>query len=273
MRSANAWSMTSAVSGAEAARMAGSLEERARFPDQIQVNGRLRDVLAPALGERWLEVGSGSGVLCRLALPCVAPDGRVVGLDKSAELVAAACRLAAGTEPAGDLAFHVGDGAALPYADASFDGAFAARLMLHVADPDAVVVEMARVVRRPGRVVLMDWDFGTVAVDHPDRDLTCRLLEWRTHHHGGDNWSGRQLAARLVDAGLRQVAVTPVVTVARDEDASLTQSLWRAAQAARDAGVITPAEHDAWVGALKQRLAAGRFLASIVYFIVCGTRL
>jgi ubiquinone/menaquinone biosynthesis C-methylase UbiE len=262
MRSAshhNTWSMTSAVSGAEAARMAGSLEERARFPDQIQVNGRLRDVLAPAPGECWLEVGSGSGVLCRLALPCVAPDGRLVGLDKSAELVAAAC--------------HLGDGAALPYAEASFDGAFAARLMLHVANPDAVVVEMARVVRRLGRVVLMDWDFGTVAVDHPDRDLTCRLLEWRTHHHGGDNWSGRQLAARLVAAGLRQVAVTPVVTVARDEEASLTQSLWRAAQAARDAGAITPAEHGAWVGALKQRLAAGRFLASIVYFIACGTRM
>jgi ubiquinone/menaquinone biosynthesis C-methylase UbiE len=269
----NVWSMTSGVSVAEAARMAGLLEERARFPDQIQVNGRLRDALALAPGERWLEVGSGSGVLCRLAVPCVTPAGCVVGLDKSPELVAAAYRLAAGSDSTRDLVFHVGDGAALPYTDASFDGAFAARLMLHVANPDAVVVEMVRVVRSSGRVVLMDWDFGTVAVDHPDRDLTRRLLEWRTHRHGGDNWSGRQLAARLVAAGLHQVAVTPVVTVARDENASLTQSLWRAAQAARDAGAITSAEHDAWVGALRQRLAAGRFFASIVYFIVCGTRL
>jgi ubiquinone/menaquinone biosynthesis C-methylase UbiE len=264
--------MASAVSAAEAARMAGLLEERARFPDQIQVNSRLRDVLALAPGERWLEVGSGSGVLCRLGLPCVSPDGCVVGLDKSPALVAAACRLAADSELARDLVFHVGDGAALPYADASFDGTFAARLMLHVANPDVVASEMVRVVRSSGRVVLMDWDFGTVTIDHPDRDLTRRLLEWRTHCHGGDNWSGRQLAARLIAAGLHQVAVTPVVTVARDENASLTQSLWRAAQAARDARAITSAEYEAWVGALKERLAAGRFFASIVYFIVCGTR-
>jgi ubiquinone/menaquinone biosynthesis C-methylase UbiE len=265
--------MTSAVGVAEATHMANFLEERACFPDQVQVNDRLRETLALAPGEQWLEVGSGSGVLCRLAVPWVAPDGRVVGLDKSPELVAAACRLAARSLLTGNLVFHVGDGAALPYADTSFDGAFAARLMLHVGKPDAVVGEMVRVVRSSGRVVLMDWDFGTVAVDHPDRDLTRRLLEWRTHRHGGDNWSGRQLAARLVAAGLHQVAVAPVVTVARDENASLTQSLWRAAQAARDARAITAAEHDAWVGALKQRLAAGRFFASIVYFIVYGTRL
>ncbi len=59
---------------------------------------------------------------------------------------------------------------------AAFDGAFAARLLLHANDPDAIVHEMVRVVRPGGRIVVMDWDFDSVVVDHPERELTRRLV-------------------------------------------------------------------------------------------------
>ena len=84
---------------------------------------------------------------------------------------------------------------------------------------------MARVVKPGGRVVLMDWDFETVAVTHPDRELTRRLLHWRCDHHSGDNWSGRHLLGYALAAGLRDVTVIPVITVARDETAALTGSM------------------------------------------------
>ena len=170
------------------------------------------------------------------------------------------------------LRFDVASGEQLPYDAATFDAAFAARLLLHVADPLAVVREMARVVRPGGRIVLMDWDWETLAVTHPDRELTRRLLHWRCDHHGGDNWSGRKLLGYLLDAGLHNPIVIPVVTLAHDETAALTGTLWRAAEVARDRGGITSQEHDAWVGELKRQIAAGRFLASIVYFIVRGER-
>ena len=250
--------------------MAEFLEEQARCPDQMQVNAKIREVLAPAPGERLLEVGSGTGVLCRLMAPDVAPDGQVIGLEAS-PLFAAVARCYALEHGLSDrVRYVVGMAEALPYADNGFDGAFAARLLLHVAEPEVVVREMARVVRPGGRIVLMDWDFDTVAVDHPDRELTRRLLHWRADHHGGDNWSGRRLLARMVAAGLRDVSITPVAVVARDKGAALTQSLWRAAQVAREGGGITPAEHDAWVGELKTRIAEGRFFASIVYFLARG---
>ena len=168
------------------------------------------------------------------------------------------------------LRFEVGAGAALPAGDATYDAAFGARLLLHVADPVPVVAEMARVVKPGGRVVLMDWDFETVTVTHPDRELTRRLLHWRCDHHSGDNWSGRRLLGYALAAGLRDVTVIPVATVARDETAALTGSVFRAAEVARDGGAITPAEHDAWTGELRRQLAEGRFLASITYFIVRG---
>jgi ubiquinone/menaquinone biosynthesis C-methylase UbiE len=266
----NAWSDPSQVSAEDAARMAAFLEERAHLPDQAHVNARVVETLAPMSGERILEVGCGSGALCRLAAPRIRPEGHVTGLDISPDMIAAARRYADEAGVADAITFDAGPAEALPYAKASFDAAFAARLMLHVTQPEVVLREMMRVVRRGGRVVLMDWDWETVTVDHPDRELTRRLLHWRCDHHGGNNWSGRQLWRLMLDADLRDVSVMPVVTVVHDEETSLTQSLWRAAQVSNDGGTVISNERDSWVSELKERLAAGRFFASIVYFIVRG---
>jgi SAM-dependent methyltransferase len=249
--------------------MAAFLEDRAARPDQILVNTALRDALAPRPGERMLEVGCGSGALCRLVAPHLLPGGELLGVDVAPEMVAAARAL---TGQQTHVRFEVGAGAALPAGDVTYDAAFGARLLLHVADPVPVVAEMVRVVKPGGRVVLMDWDFETVTVTHPDRELTRRLLHWRCDQHSGDNWSGRRLLGYALDVGLRGVTVIPVTTVARDAAVALTGSVFRAAEVARDSGAITSAEHDAWTGELLRQLAEGRFLASIAYFIVRGTR-
>jgi ubiquinone/menaquinone biosynthesis C-methylase UbiE len=269
----DAWSNPSAVSPDDAAQMAAHLEDSARFPDQSEVNERLLAAVALRPGERVLEAGSGSGVLCRMAAQAVAPAGLVVGVDIAPDMALySSSRGGLSGVPGAWPVFLVGRAERLPCAAGSFDAAFAARLLLHVADRAAAVAELARVVRPGGRVVLMDWDFGTVAVDHPDRPLTRRILEWRTDHRGGDNWSGRQLVGDLTAAGLHAVHVYPVAQAVRDEDSALTQSLWRAADFCCDAGAITPAERDGWVAELKARIAAGRFCASIVYFVVRGER-
>jgi hypothetical protein len=117
----------------------------------------------------------------------------------------------------------------------------------------------------------MDWDFDTVAITHPDRDLTRRLLHWRTDHHGGDNWSGRKLLGQAVKAGLDDVKVKTAVLVARGEEQGFTHSLWRAAERVRDGGGISPAEYKAWVAELKSQIDNGVFLATINYFIVHAT--
>jgi SAM-dependent methyltransferase len=267
--SSDPWSNPSAIGAEDAARMAAFLEDRAARPDQILVNTALRDALAPRPGERMLEVGCGSGALCRLVAPHLLPGGELLGVDVAPEMVAAARAL---TGQQTHVRFEVGAGAALPAGDVTYDAAFGARLLLHVADPVPVVAEMVRVVKPGGRVVLMDWDFETVTVTHPDRELTRRLLHWRCDQHSGDNWSGRRLLGYALDVGLRGVTVIPVTTVARDEAAALTGSVFRAAEVARDGGAITLAEHDAWTGELRRQLAEGRFLASITYFIVRGVR-
>jgi ubiquinone/menaquinone biosynthesis C-methylase UbiE len=270
MSHTNAWSDPSRAGAEDAARMAEFLEERSARPDQLQVNHAVCEALAPQPGEQLLEVGSGTGAVCRLAAPYTIPGGHVTGIDISPEFASVARKLAFAANLATQASYVASQAQRLPFREGSFDAAWAVRLLLHVPEPQAVVIEIARVVRPGGRLVLADWDFETVTVDHSDRELTRRLLTWRTDHHGGDNWSGRQLWRRARLAGLERISVTPVVILATDESAALTQSLWRAAEVALQGDCITATEHEAWVSEIKSRLADGSYFASIVYFIVKG---
>ena len=90
----DAWSNPSAISAEDAARMAAFLEDRAARPDQILVNTALRDALTPRPGSGCVEVGCGSGVLCRLVAPGLLPGGEMLGLDVAPDMVAAARALA-----------------------------------------------------------------------------------------------------------------------------------------------------------------------------------
>jgi ubiquinone/menaquinone biosynthesis C-methylase UbiE len=267
----NSWSNPSQAHGDDAVKMAAFLEERSRTPDLLAVNQKLCEIVAAKPGERLLEVGSGSGILCRMLAPQLQPDGRIVGVDISPEMTNEAQKYARLEGIRKGIAFETGEAEALPFPDASFDGAIAARLLLHVVDPESVIQEMIRVVRPGGRVVVMDWDFDSVIVDHSDRELSRRLLQWRSDHHGGNNWSGRQLWRRMKKTGLQDLSVHPWVSIAYCELDGLTQSLWRAAEVAREGGAISPVEQETWVKELKDRIQAGTFFASIVYFIIMGT--
>lgn len=252
--------------------MASSLEERAQSPDQEKVNKALVSVLSPISGEQLLEVGCGIGSLCRLIAPRVAPKGKITGIDISFEFVSIAQDHIIRSDLSSYLLWGVSQAESLPFVEAKFDGVLAARLLLHVSNPQNVLTELMRVVRPGGRVVVMDWDFETVAVDHSDRGLTRRVLHWRCDHLGGNNWSGRQLWKMMETIGFVNVQVVPFVSLAYNENDSLTHSLFRAAQVARDAGIITQHEYTNWAEELNLCLAAGCFFASIVYFIVVGEK-
>lgn len=268
----NNWANPSKASIQEVMEMASSLVERAQSPDQENVNGALVNVFAPISGEQLLEVGCGVGSLCGLIAPGVAPGGKITGVDISADFVSFAQEQIIRTDFSSHIQWGVSQAEFLPFIDAKFDGVLAARLLLHVSNPKNVLSELKRVVRPGGRVVVMDWDFETVTVDHSDRNLTRRVLHWRCDHRGGNNWSGRQLWRLMETTGLVNVQVVPYVSLATDENDSLTRSIFRAAQVAQDANVITQDEYTNWVEELKSCIAEGYFSASIVYFVVRGER-
>jgi SAM-dependent methyltransferase len=109
-------------------------------PDPRQV---AFDAVAEFAPRRVLEVGSGQG---ELAERIVRETGaEVVAVDQSERMVELA--RARGVDA------RVGDVQSLPFEDASFDCALAAWMLYHVPDLDRALAELARMLRRGGRLV------------------------------------------------------------------------------------------------------------------------
>jgi SAM-dependent methyltransferase len=111
------------------------------------------DWLAPAPGQRWIDVGCGNGALTELLIERCAP-AEVQGVDPSEAQIAFARQ-----RPAARKAeFRQGDAMKLPFPEDRFDAALMALVIFFVPEPAQGVAEMVRVVRPGGTVAAYAWD-------------------------------------------------------------------------------------------------------------------
>ncbi len=116
----------------------------------------LVDAAAPRASERVLDVATGTGLVAAAVLARVGESQiTLVGIDQSAEMLAAA-RARFASAPA-RVELIEGEAEALPFADASFDVVTVTYLLRYVADPAAVVAELARVLRPGGRLASLEF--------------------------------------------------------------------------------------------------------------------
>jgi SAM-dependent methyltransferase len=106
-------------------------------------------------GEVVLDLGAGGGIDCFLAAKQVGPDGRVIGVDMTSEMVELARRNA--TEVgATNVEFKLGEIEKLPLADASVDVVISNCVVNLSTDKPAVFAEVARVLKPSGRFRISD---------------------------------------------------------------------------------------------------------------------
>ncbi|MFE0462154.1 class I SAM-dependent methyltransferase [Kitasatospora sp. NPDC058965] len=101
-------------------------------------------------GQSVLDAGCGTGRALPLLRQAVGPQGVVLGLDLTPEMIVQAVRTGRG-EPA---ALLVGDCARLPLRTAAVDAVLGAGLLSHLRHPVADLAELARVTRAGGRLAL-----------------------------------------------------------------------------------------------------------------------
>ena len=104
---------------------------------------------------KWIDVGSGTGVLSSAILARCSPVV-VAGVDPSQAFVEAA-RAAIEDER---FQSETGSAEALPCADDAFDVAVSGLVLNFVSDKDKTVAEMARAVRPGGTVASYVWDYA-----------------------------------------------------------------------------------------------------------------
>ncbi len=102
-----------------------------------------------------LDVATGTADIA-LALLQRRPDGRVVGVDFSPEMMAIGRQKATAAGAGDRLRFVNGDALCLPFPDDSFDAVTSGFAMRNVASIPGAFAEMRRVVRPGGRVVCLE---------------------------------------------------------------------------------------------------------------------
>jgi SAM-dependent methyltransferase len=159
-------------------------------------------------GLSLLDVGCGPGSLTVDLARRVAP-GRVVAIDSAVAPLDEA--RAAATDAGVQVDVRVGDAYAIDLPDDSVDVVHAHQLLQHVADPVAVLREMARVCRPGGLVAARDSDYAamTWAPADPRLDRWLAIYRGTARANGAEPDAGRRLLGWAHAAGLSDVTALP----------------------------------------------------------------
>lgn len=244
------------------------LDAQASRPAVIRLREWSYERLAAQPGDLAVDVGSGTGSEAMELATRVGSEGRAVGIEPHPGLRAEAVRRA--TEAGSTAEFVDASALELPFDDGSVDVLRCERVFQHLADPQGVANEFARVLAPGGRVAILDSDWATAVTTPGDPDVVRRLQEtmWaRTPNP----FSGRYLRAWLRRAGLE---VDPdigsaAMVLSDDMLPFLTRNLLDEALEAR---AVTSAEADAHEQETLAAMASGEAFMSVTMYAAIATK-
>jgi SAM-dependent methyltransferase len=188
----------------QALQMGYSVAELAATPEGANLGlgcGNPQAIAAMQPGEVVVDLGSGAGFDCLLAARQVGPQGRVIGVDMTHEMLKKA-RENAAKVGATNVEFRLGEIEHLPIADATADVILSNCVINLVPDKAQVFRDAFRVLKPGGRLAISD--VVNVAPLPPDlatdRELMCGCVVGAA--------SVPQIEAWLAEAGFVDVHVT-----------------------------------------------------------------
>jgi ubiquinone/menaquinone biosynthesis C-methylase UbiE len=197
-------SFTAVDASGEAQRLADYLRAVRRLPELAAERSRMLQLVGVRPGMRVLDVGCGLGDDVLALARLVGSEGQAVGLDASSAFLTEALSRSRGAAVAPE--FVLGDAHEMPFPDGAFDLVLCERTLQHVADPAAVVAEMARLTASGGSVAASEPDWGTLVIDagSPEAAEAVAAGVRRQFRHPE---VGRSLVRLLAQAGLEHPRV------------------------------------------------------------------
>ena len=249
--------------------MVASLESRGRTPGYLSAVGSLLDAAQIQPGDRVLEVGCGTGVLCRWLARKLEFKNSVVGMDVNAFFLREAAQIAGRAGLHDVVSFREGSAESLPFEDNSFDVVFSSTVIQRV-NADLMLPELMRVARPGGRVAVLGhahdmnrWVNLPLGPALKSRIESPPWVEDRGHPMGCDDAS---LYQRFATLGLNNLKRFPFISTF--SDSTRLQFL--------QGGILptlTVDEAAEWRSAVRQAEADGTFFISTPFHCAVGTKL
>ncbi|HXG66221.1 MAG TPA: class I SAM-dependent methyltransferase [Blastocatellia bacterium] len=164
--------------------------------EQVLINAGIES------GMRVLDVGCGAGDVSFLLAKMVGPSGAVIGIDKSAEAIAAA-RDRAQTAGLENVTFSEGDITDISL-EHPVDAAVGRFILMYLSDPAAALRRIAGYVKAGGVIAFQEMDMRGVK-SLPRLPLFERYIDWvvETFRRGGTEIQmGLKLYPTFISAGL-----------------------------------------------------------------------
>lgn len=120
----------------------------------LEATKEIADMVPVSAGDHLLDIGSGIGGPARYMADRF--GARLTGIDLTAGFCEVARHLTGLLGLADRMAFEQGDALAMPFADASFDGAYSMNVSMNIADKAAFYAEIYRVLRPGAWLVLSE---------------------------------------------------------------------------------------------------------------------
>lgn len=250
--------------GNEAARR---VEAVYQVPDVVAQRAETLRILALKPGERVLDIGSGPGLLAGEMGAAVGASGEVHGMDPSEAMLALSQRRCAEMSW---IRFRKADAAALPFDDEYFNVAVSTQVYEYVADMNAALSELHRVLRPGGRALILDTDWDSIVWQSSDRPRMERVLNaWEEHLF--DPRLPRSLAPRLRNAGftVRLQGVIPLLNPVFDPNTYSHSLLELIESFVPERQGLTRADAKAWADDLRKLGKNGEYFFSLnrYYFL------
>lgn len=222
-------------------------------------------------GAHVLDVGCGPGFDTLALAHIVGETGRVVGIDHDPAMVEEANRRAAEAGVAG-LTLHItADAVSLPFEDAQFDACRSERLFQHLSDPAAALVEMIRVTRPTGWIVVLETDYATLSIETEEIDLERRLARF-TSGRVRSGYAARRLYGLFRWQHLLDVEIEVHPQIFTRYDHARRGWLDGVEREALAAGSITKDELTRWRGSLERIAAENAFFATLNHTLIAGRK-
>ena len=248
--------------------MVASLESRGRTPGYLSAVGSLLDTAEIQLGDGVLEVGCGTGVLCRWVARKTESKNPIVGMDVNAFFLREAEEIARREGLQNIVSFWEGSAEALPFDDGSFDVVFSSTVVQRV-NADLMLPELVRVAKPGGRVAVLGhahdmnrWVNLPLSPALKSRIESPPWVEDRGHPMGCDDAS---LYRRFASLGLNNLKRFPFISTFSDR--TRLQFL--------QGGILptlTASEAEEWRSAVQQSEADGTFFISTPFHCAVGTK-
>ncbi len=236
------------------------------------VNQRSRTIAALHLqaGEHVLDVGCGMGLLTQELALAVGTNGRILGIDNSPSMIKLAQKRCTDIS---QIDIQEASVTTLHEPDNSFDAVTCAQLLLYLPDVPKALAEMHRILKKGGRIAIVETDWRGVLFNTMDESFTKSLFDGWEASIPSPHLPGK-LSMLLRQAGFTAVSVQgiPIINTSYLPDNYSAGMVTYMLRSELEKGRVTQEQADAYVADLKKRSDAGEYFFCVNRFLFTAVK-